>query len=428
VTDSQGPHDVSDQSPVTTLRDMNVTDAASTTSAESLRTALVAQLREQGSLRTDRVTDAFLAVPRHLFLPGVPLTRAYENDSVVTKRNEHGVSISSVSQPGIVAMMLEQAEVEPGHRVLEIGSGGYNAALLTELVGPTGAVTSIDIDADVIDRAHAGLAASGYTSVNAFRADGEFGAKGDAPFDRIIVTVGAWDVPPAWVEQLAEGGRIVVPVRMRGLTRSVVFERDGGQLVSRSVEVCGFVAMQGAGEHDERLVLLFGKEVGLRFDDEPPHDVELLNGVLASPRTEVWSGVTVGNTEPFDTLQVWLATTVPGFCWLAVDPELDTGIVKPANRMASPAVVDGATFAYLTTRKAPSEPGTSVYEFGVHGHGPDADKVAARFNEQVQVWDRSYRGGKGPRIRATPVGAPDEPQPGGSVIRKKHVTLTVSWT
>jgi protein-L-isoaspartate(D-aspartate) O-methyltransferase len=186
--------------------------------------------------------------------------------------------------------------------------------------------------------------------------------------------------------------------------------------------------MQGAGEHDERLVLLYGKEVGLRFDDEPPHDVELLNGVLASPRTEVWSGVTVGNSEPFDTLQVWLATTVPGFCWLAVDPELDTGIVKPANRMASPAVVDGATFAYLTTRKAPSEPGTSVYEFGVHGHGPEADKVAARFNEQVQVWDRSYRSGKGPRIRASSVGAPDEPPPGGSVIRKKHVTLTVSWT
>ncbi|MFC0628242.1 methyltransferase, FxLD system [Kribbella deserti] len=407
---------------------MNVTDVEPATSAESLRSDLVNELREQGSLRTDRVAEAFLTVPRHLFLPDVPLARAYANDSVVTKRNEHGVSISSVSQPGVVAMMLEQAEVEPGHRVLEVGSGGYNAALLTELVGPTGEVTSIDIDADVIERAHAGLAASGYTNVNAFCADGEFGAKDDAPFDRIIVTVGAWDIPPAWVEQLAEGGRIVVPVRLRGLTRSVVFEREGDQLVSRSVEVCGFVAMQGAGEHDERLVLLRGKEVGLRFDDEPPHDVELLNGVLASPRTEVWSGVTVGNTEPFDTLQVWLATTMPGYCWLAVDPELDTGIVKPANRMACPAVVDGATLAYLTTRKAPSEPGTSVYEFGVHGHGPEADKVAARFNGQVQVWDHSHRGGKGPRITATPVGAADEPQPGGSVIRKKHVSLTVSWT
>lgn len=121
-------------------------------------------------------------------------------------------------------------------------------------------------------------------------ADGEFGSKEHAPYDRVIVTVGACDIAPAWVDQLAEGGRIVVPIRMRGLTRSVAFEREGGHLASRSFELCGFVPMQGSGAYRERLVLLHGKDVALQVDDGQPVDADLLDGALSQPRVEAWSG------------------------------------------------------------------------------------------------------------------------------------------
>ena len=95
-------------------------------------------------------------VPRELFLPGVPLEAVYRDAAVVTKV-ENGVSVSSSSQPAIMALMLRQLDVRPGQRVLEIGAGtGYNAALLRELVGPAGAVDTVDIDPEV-----AGWAAHG---------------------------------------------------------------------------------------------------------------------------------------------------------------------------------------------------------------------------------------------------------------------------
>src|SRR5690606_10589322 len=193
----------------TLMPNPSVTGAASSgdaTSADAYRAALVDQLRELGAIRTERVAGAFRAVPRHLFLPQVPLEEAYANEAVVTKRDEQGVALSSVSAPRLVAMMLEQLRMEPGQRVLEIGSGGFNAALLAELVGPQGSVTTMDIDPEVVDRARTTLDAAGYRQVRTLCADGEFGAAEYAPFDRIIVTVGAYDLPPAWVEQLAEGG------------------------------------------------------------------------------------------------------------------------------------------------------------------------------------------------------------------------------
>jgi protein-L-isoaspartate(D-aspartate) O-methyltransferase len=192
--------------------------------ADELRGAMVDEVivrRGRLGLVPPREVEAALrTVPRHLFAPGVPLDRAYANDSIVTKRNERGVGISAVSAPWLQAMMLGQLQVAPGQRVLEIGSGGYNAALLRELAGPDGSVTTIDIDQEIADRARACLATAGYRDVRVVCADGEFGAAEYGPFDRIIVTAGARDIPPAWVEQLAEGGRLVVPLRTKGLGRS----------------------------------------------------------------------------------------------------------------------------------------------------------------------------------------------------------------
>ena len=195
------------------------------------------------------VEAALRTVPRHLFTPGVPLATAYENTPVVIKTNERSASLSPVSAPGAIALMLTQLDVRPCESVLEIGSGGYQAALLRELVGPHGLVTTLDIDPDVTGRARACLDRAGYGDVRTVCGDGEDGAPGYGPFDKIIVAVQAWDIPPAWTAQLAPHGRLVLPLLTRWLTRSWALDRQDGHLVSRSRYPCAFVPMQGAGKH-----------------------------------------------------------------------------------------------------------------------------------------------------------------------------------
>ncbi|MQA87715.1 MAG: methyltransferase domain-containing protein [Streptosporangiales bacterium] len=125
--------------------------------------------------------------------------------------------MSAASQPTIVATMLEQLQAEPGHHVLELGAGtGYNATLLAHLVGNDGQVTTTDVDDDIVDGARAGLAAAGVDNVRVILGDAALGYPGGAPYDRIIATVGAYGLPPAWLEQLAPHGRLVVPLRLRG--------------------------------------------------------------------------------------------------------------------------------------------------------------------------------------------------------------------
>lgn len=182
---------------MSTPRATDIATSPAIDQAEALRAELVTTLLADGAIRSKEVEAAFRKVPRHLFAPEVSLESAYANDVVRTKRDEHGMTISSVSAPWLQATMLEQAELGPGMRCLEVGSGGYNAALMAELVGPTGQVTTVDIDPFVTDRARQFLANAGYEQVNVMLADAEGGVTDHAPYDRIIVTVGVWDIPPA---------------------------------------------------------------------------------------------------------------------------------------------------------------------------------------------------------------------------------------
>ena len=129
---------------------------------------LVDQLRERGVIRSDPVARAFAAIPRHRFLPPMPLERAYRIDEAIpTHFDGAGVPISSSSAPVIMAVMLEMLEIEPGQRVLEVGAGtGYNAALMGHLVGEEGSVTSIDIDPVVTSEAAANLDEAGRTAAS----------------------------------------------------------------------------------------------------------------------------------------------------------------------------------------------------------------------------------------------------------------------
>ncbi|MFF5198969.1 thiopeptide-type bacteriocin biosynthesis protein [Micromonospora parva] len=216
--------------------------------AAMLREQLVTALKQRGHIRSASVEQAFRRVLREQFLPGVDVETVYTRRQIVTKRDPSGAALSSASSPSLVADMLEQLDPHPGHRVLEIGAAtGINAALLAELTTPSGTVVTIELDQDLADGARTSLARAGYDTVDVIHADGALGHPDTAPYDRIIVTAGAWDISTAWWDQLAHQGRIVVPLRVHesGLTRCFAFDcTDTHQLTSTTTPlVCGFVAL-----------------------------------------------------------------------------------------------------------------------------------------------------------------------------------------
>lgn len=219
-----------------------------------LRSQLVAELERGELIRSERVRDAFLAVPRELFVPEFAaregLEAVYRNDAIVTKEGEHGIPLSTSSQPGIMAPMLEHLELEDGMRVLEIGAGtGYNAALLSLLVGSRGKVVSVDVDAEVAAGARRALRENGY-QVRVVRADGRSGFAQSAPYDRIIATASADTVPRSWFEQLADDGLLEAPLRLNaaGMQAIPVLRKTPRGFRSLRVLRGGFMPLRDAGE------------------------------------------------------------------------------------------------------------------------------------------------------------------------------------
>jgi protein-L-isoaspartate(D-aspartate) O-methyltransferase len=267
---------------------MNMEGARVTTSTgarpEDLRARMVEHIKAAGHLHSRHVEQALRTVPRHLFVPEASVEDAYANKAITTKSGgRNGRPASCASVPTVVAMMLGQLDARPGDRVLEIGVGtGYNAALLAELVRPQGSVTTIDIDPEVAAQARHALDATGYDRIRVITGDGARGAPDQALFDRIIVTVGPWDLPPAWRDQLAPGGRLVVPLHWRGQARSIAFTHEHGVLRAGDSQQCGFIPMIGDGQDGERTGHI-DTDVALYWDSDQPIDPTLLQGVLASP-------------------------------------------------------------------------------------------------------------------------------------------------
>lgn len=400
----------------------------------ALREAMVAALRDLDGIRSGAVAEAFRAVPRHLFAPDAPIDLAYDaNTSVWPKRNETGTVVSTVSAAHIQAVMLEQAALRPGMRVLEIGSGGYNAALIAEIVGADGEVVSVDIDPEIVDRARACLDAAGYARVRTVVADTDDGVPGQAPYDRIIVTARAWDVPPAWVEQLVPGGRIVVPLRLRGLTRSVALDRvddeHGVLLRGGDVRLCSFVPMQGSGAHDERVVSIVDGTIQLRIEvdgDTGSVLAEVAEAIgigVRGPRTVLWTGV---EFDHVDDLDLWLAMWLPRFGILTAAQQLvDDDLLTATVRRGAPTLVSPAGFAYRTKRP---NPGADGYETGVVAWGPDAEALAESYADVVRRWGGYRRaGGTGPAVAVHPAGAAIASGSDRRVLRKDHTTVVLTW-
>jgi protein-L-isoaspartate(D-aspartate) O-methyltransferase len=193
------------------------------------------QLRAR-DIRSPRVLEAMLDVPRHLFVPLGVRHLSYGDYPLPIELEQ------TISQPYIVAFMTQALEVERGHRVLEIGTGsGYQAAVLGELAGQ---VYTIEILAPLADRARQTLAELGYRNVNVRTGNGYLGWPEHAPFDAILLTAAPPKVPEALTDQLAIGGKLIAPVgRDIGWQQLIVIERTERGLQREEVLDVGFVPM-----------------------------------------------------------------------------------------------------------------------------------------------------------------------------------------
>jgi len=411
------------------------TIAEPTASAEHLRNTLVDQLVTDGHVRTTRVEEAMRAVPRHLFVPAASLESAYANTTVSIKDTESGESISCASQPSIVGLMLEQLQPQPGERVLELGAGtGYNAALLAHLVGESGHVITIDVDDDIVDGARSHLAAAGVENVTVLLRDGALGHPDGAPYDKIIATVGAHGIPHAWLDQLTPSGLLLVPQRLRGsVSRSIAFQRQDGRWASVGSKMNTFMPLRRGIADDARPLtpLTADGSVKLQTIASQEVDADALFGILDQPRSMTWTEVYVRAMESPEWMELWLTCSVPGgLHQMPFKREIVVGsLLVDDPYPSSTAVFDKGALTYLcrrlSTKTTPE--GGKLWEFGVVGHGPDSDRLAAQVAESMRIWNREYRDHEA-RFEIQPLDAePVETAPGLFSFDTQLNRIVIDW-
>lgn len=209
------------------------------------RNAMVNEQIAARGVRDPRVLAAMRAVPRHLFVPEAQRHCAYEDHPLPIGYGQ------TISQPYIVAAMTEALQVAPEHRVLEIGTGsGYQTAVLCSLAGM---VYTVELIPALSHQARQLLAALGINNVRFRIADGHRGWPEQAPFDRIIVTAAADAMPRELVNQLADRGRMVVPVAGEGCQMLMLAVKHANRLVQRSLMPVAFVPFVRSGDSSGQL-------------------------------------------------------------------------------------------------------------------------------------------------------------------------------
>jgi protein-L-isoaspartate(D-aspartate) O-methyltransferase len=429
-----------------------------------MRERLAARVITAAKVSNSRVAAALSEVPRHLFLPHLPPESAYRDDAIVTKRDADGQPISSSSQPAIMVIMLDQLDLAPGQRVLEIGAGtGYNAALMRHIVGPSGTVVSVDIDSDLAAQARDHLATAGYPDVTVVAADGAGGYPPCAPYDRVIATVGVSDLAPAWLDQTGAGGRIVVPFDVRGTQLAVAFERlgTGGRWTSVSLAPCGFMRMRGSLAGPERTVVVRpGLSImlpdGLILADGQEASAEALAGFLAGPPVELPTDVHTGSTQVIWGLGLWLAGGDARSCTLAEERPAGSGGRRrppagspwaawsgPSRLARAPisrrglrltaGILDSGGIALLTATPRPAHPGEPPgrLTLEVAGFGPHASGLAAELAAHLAAWDQAGQPSVAAlHVDAYPRSSPDEPElpPEALIIERAGTRFAVYHT
>ena len=200
-----------------------------------LREQMVIDQLEAGGIRDSRVLQAMRQIPREAFVPQELRAEAYFDGALPIDCEQ------TISQPLIVAMMSEALELDGSRRVLEIGTGsGYQAAVLSQLAAD---VISIERHAALADVASARLTRLGCENVTVFVGDGTLGCPERASFDRITVTAAADCVPPALLEQLVDGGRLIIPLGDPSVQTLTLVCKIDGQIVERNLTSCRFVPL-----------------------------------------------------------------------------------------------------------------------------------------------------------------------------------------
>ncbi|HET9468160.1 MAG TPA: protein-L-isoaspartate(D-aspartate) O-methyltransferase [Vicinamibacterales bacterium] len=196
---------------------------------EAMRSRMVDTQIRARDVQDAAVLQAMRRVPRHLFVPDDMRPYAYDDRPLPIGRGQ------TISQPYIVGYMTQALQLQPSHKVLEIGTGsGYQAAVLAELVKQ---VYSIEIVPDLAEGARRALAQAGYKNVEVRSGNGYLGWPERAPFDRIIVTAAPPEIPQALIEQLAVGGVMVVPVGTAYQELVIITKTPGGVTQKRTIEV-----------------------------------------------------------------------------------------------------------------------------------------------------------------------------------------------
>jgi protein-L-isoaspartate(D-aspartate) O-methyltransferase len=198
-------------------------------------------LVERG-IKDPRVLDAFRTVPRHKFLPPDTQRLAYEDESIPIGEGQ------TITPPYDVAFMTEALHPKPTDKVYEVGTGsGYQASILSRLVKE---VYSVEIKRPLGERAAKVIKELGYDNIHTRIGDGYAGWPDAAPFDAVIVTCAPQAIPPPLVEQLKEGGRMVIPLGDRYLQKVHIYEKKEGKLVGRAVGGTLFVPMTGRAQEE----------------------------------------------------------------------------------------------------------------------------------------------------------------------------------
>jgi protein-L-isoaspartate(D-aspartate) O-methyltransferase len=204
--------------------------------AAERRTMIEAQLRRRG-IRDERVLEAMFAVPRHEFVPAACVHAAYDDCPLPLGDGQ------TISQPYIVAAMTHAARVQPGDRALEVGTGsGYQAALLASLGAK---VYTLERNSRLAEEAEARLARLGYEAIQVIEGDGSEGYALAAPYQVIMVTAAAPEVPAALLAQLAEGGRMVIPVGSLYHQDLQLIFKHGNETATQYLDPCQFVPLVG---------------------------------------------------------------------------------------------------------------------------------------------------------------------------------------
>ena len=194
------------------------------------------QLRERG-IRSERVLGAMETVPRHLFVPSERVPEAYSDEALPVGEGQ------TISQPYVVAASAEALALEGRERVLEVGAGtGYQAAVLSLLAREVIAVETIP---SLTESARERLTRLGYSNVRVEQGDGSEGLAGEAPFDAILVSAAAPAVPQPLIDQLADGGRLVIPVGLTDRQQLLRIVKEGNRTTEQKLFPCRFVPLVG---------------------------------------------------------------------------------------------------------------------------------------------------------------------------------------